>query len=196
MKDGGPAFPSANEIRLGEYRTTGHSGMIQLLYKFVRTGLKSAYDGSKWEIGKWREVEPPRVECIGLNASEYVQDALSYVQCPVIARVECGGKIIKGRDKWTCEKMRIVAVSDWTWRENVGMAVYAARLVLPMWEQKYPEDDSPRKAIEAAEAVLANNTKETRRAAWSAASAASAAWSAARKKIHHKALSLVTWRVK
>ena len=64
--------------------------------------------------------------------------------------------------------------------QQVRYACFAARLSLPLYEKVYPEDDRPRKAIEAAEAWVANPTEENRSAARSAArSAESAAWSAA-----------------
>ena len=58
---------------------------------------------------------------------------------------------------------------------NVKYAVYSAELVLPIFEKKYPKDDRPRKAIEAAKNWLANQTKENAHAAHAAAAAAYAA---------------------
>ena len=184
----------------------------QYLYKFLDAGLKSHYDGSPWTVGKWRTVPEPTVECLGLNASRYVSDALGYVRGVVLAKVEVGGKIIKGDDKWTCEKMRLVAVADWGKEHSLRMAIFAARSCLDKFEQKYPGNDKPRKAIEAAEAVLANDTKENRNAAAAAAAADAAAayayaaaaayaayadddaYDAAKRRIHRYCLSLVTWR--
>lgn len=56
------------------------------------------------------------------------------------------------------------------------MACAAARLALPVWEEAYPQDSRPRLAIDAAEAVAANDTEDN----WSAATEASwaAAWAA------------------
>ena len=48
-------------------------------------------------------------------------------------------------------------------------AIFAAEKVLDIFEAKYPTDKRPRKAIEAAEAVLKNNTKENRAKADAAA---------------------------
>ena len=151
---------------------------MKYLYKFLRAGLKSEHDGSEWTVGEWRTVPAPTQECVGLNASEYIQQALSYVRQPVLAKVECGGKIIKGDDKWTCEKMRIVAVADWTSEHSLKMAIFSARSCLDKFENKYPGNDKPRKAIEAAEAVLANDTAKNRKAARIAADAAYAAYAA------------------
>lgn len=44
-------------------------------------------------------------------------------------------------------------------------AIFAAKQSLCMFENKYPDDDRPRKAINAAEAALKNDTKENRKAA-------------------------------
>ena len=67
-------------------------------------------------------------------------------------------------------------------KDRIRFAVYCAKDVLPTYEAKHPNDDRPRKAIEAAEACIADNTKKNRDAAWSAAEAAAeaadAAWSA------------------
>ena len=66
----------------------------------------------------------------------------------------------------------------------IFLAVNFAESSLPIWEAKYPEDERPRRAIEAARALLKDPGKE-RAAAWAAAWAAardpaSAAYAAAR----------------
>ena len=163
------------------------------LYKFLLTGLKSNYDKSQWKVGKWREVEPPKNECKGLNASEYIQHSLGYVQRPILAKVECGGKIIKGDDKWTCEKMRIISTAKWNKNHSVMMAVFAAELCIGNFEKIYPSNDSPRKAIEAAKKWLASSTARAARAASNAAFSEASAASAADKAIHKYILSIVKW---
>ena len=55
-------------------------------------------------------------------------------------------------------------------------AIFAAQQVLDIFEAKYPDDERPRKAIEAAAIVVENNTKENRSAAAAAASAAYTAY--------------------
>jgi hypothetical protein len=60
----------------------------------------------------------------------------------------------------------------------VKFAVKCAYLVLDIYEKKYPGNDKPRKAIEAAEAWIANPTVENQEKAKNAASAASAAYAA------------------
>ena len=76
--------------------------------------------------------------------------------------------------------------------QYMAYAIYAAEQVLPIYEKKYPGNDKPRKAIEAAKAVLVNDTKETRAdaaAAYDAAYAAAAVYAAAaayRKEVRLK----------
>jgi hypothetical protein len=85
--------------------------------------------------------------------------------------------------------------------EFVKLAVEAAELVLPVFEQKYPNENRPRKAIEAAKAWLdspdvvnaanaavaannanatwaANNAANAAKAAYATANAANVAWAA------------------
>ena len=66
-------------------------------------------------------------------------------------------------------------------KQSVQLAVFLARLCLEIFEKQAPEDDRPRKAIEAAEVYLKNPCYRTKTAARSASSAArSAAYSVAR----------------
>jgi len=57
-------------------------------------------------------------------------------------------------------------------RKKIEFAIFCAELVLPIFENEYPSDDRPRKAIEAAQSVLRRNTKKNKEdaedAAWSA----------------------------
>ena len=150
---------------------------MKTAYKFLRLGLKSDYDESQWKIGEWREETKLIKECEGLSCSRYIADALSYVQGEILAKVEYGGKVIDSGDKLTCQKMRVVQTWDWTKRDSVRLAVFAARLVLPIFEKARPNDDKPRKAIEAAEAWI---DKPTKKNAYAAAYAARSAANAAR----------------
>ncbi len=63
-------------------------------------------------------------------------------------------------------------------KQQIQYAVYAAELVLSIWESKYPNDNRPRKAIEAAKACIIRNSKSNRTAAAYAATAAYAAYAA------------------
>ena len=65
-----------------------------------------------------------------------------------------------------------------TRRQCLSYAIFSAEQVIHIYEAKHPKELEPRKAIEAAKAVLANDTKATRRAAAAYASAADVAWHA------------------
>ena len=164
-------------------------------YKFldlIDGKMVSHHDNSEWTVGQWRTVEPPSEECKGLNASQYIQDALGYVRGNILAEVECDGKIIHGNDKDTCERMRILRTWIWTKEDSVTLAIIAAEDCIDVFEKKYPNDDRPRKAIESAKAWLKNPNEETMSAAAAAADAATAraaaaadaaAWAAARNAV-------------
>jgi len=76
----------------------------------------------------------------------------------------------------------IVRVMEY--KQYVSYAVYAAELVIDIFEKKYPDDKRPRTAIEAAKKCIENpndeNKKEAANAAGAAYGASSAAYSAAR----------------
>jgi len=63
--------------------------------------------------------------------------------------------------------------------DKVRYAVYAAKQVLGLFEEEYPNDDRPRKAIKAVEKYIKNPTKKNKEAAYAVAYAAYAAADAA-----------------
>jgi hypothetical protein len=159
-------------------------------YKFLRTGLKSNYNGFQWTLGKWHKTECKEL-CVGFNCSERVIDALMYVKGEILCKVESRGKSFTDNDKSTWEKMRIIRAWHWTKEDSVAMAVFAAELVIDIYEKKYPNDERPRKAIEAAKIWLKNPSDKNAdahaahaayaaadAAAYAAAYAADAAYSA------------------
>ena len=66
-----------------------------------------------------------------------------------------------------------------TVKQRREIAIFAAKLVLPIFEKRFPKDKRPREAIEAAVKVLKHDTEENRNAAYAAAYAADAAANAA-----------------
>jgi hypothetical protein len=66
-----------------------------------------------------------------------------------------------------------------THKQKVQWAIFCAEQVINIYEKKYPSDDRPRKAIDAAKACLKNPSEKTKRAAAYAANAAYAAANAA-----------------
>ena len=80
-------------------------------------------------------------------------------------------------------KLHLNARNDWAnWlivrlmnrTQRLKYVINAAELALPIGEKQYPEDKRARLAIEAARAVLANDTEETRKLALKAYYAAAA----------------------
>ena len=96
-------------------------------------------------------------------------NALSFINNEIITLKDMLTSELPLKDKfwWLCKKCEL------TKDENVLIAIKCARVVLHLFEDKYPNDDRPRKAILAAEKYL-----ETHNAA-AAAYAADAAYAAA-----------------
>ncbi len=153
-------------------------------YKFLRIGLKSNSGNHKWVVGKWYTCENKLDICnIGFHCSKGIYQAFSYVQGEYLAEVEVKGRSIKQNDKECWEKMRLVKVYKWKKTDSVLFSIYASRLVLKIYEDKYPSDNRPRKAIEAAENWIKKPTKKNKNAAYAAAYAANASNAALRKKL-------------
>ena len=77
--------------------------------------------------------------------------------------------------------------------QYLAYAIFAAEQVIGIFEKKYPDEKRPRLAIDAAKAVLKNDTPETRAAARAAAWAARAARAAAEAAGAARALAWAAW---
>jgi hypothetical protein len=154
---------------------------MKSLWKSFKKDLQSNNGNIKWEIKKWVHHEGKLEMCgSGLHASKKVIDAMGYTNLEELALVEVKGKHLSQDDKQCWEYMRIKKLYRWTKKDSVSLSIYAAELVLDIYEKEYPDDKRPRNAIEAAKKVLKNDNEENREAAWAAArTAASAAWAAA-----------------
>ena len=148
-------------------------------YKFLITGLKSQSGNLKWKIGKWVHEDKLSMCSRGLHCSKQINQAFSFVQGEILAKVEVKGKSIIENDKECWTDMRIVKAWKWTKKDSVSLAIYAAELVIDIYENKYSNDDRPRKAIEAAKYWLKYPSKKSANAATSAAYAATSAANAA-----------------
>jgi len=136
-------------------------------------------NGYKFVVGKWHKHEGKLKMCrSGFHCSKNIIDAILYVDCEWLAQVEVKGKHLIQDDKECWQEMRITKRWRWTKKMSVSLAIYAAELVLPIFEKKYPDDKRPRKAIEAAKRVLKADTIKNRAAARAAGAAGEAAWSA------------------
>lgn len=92
-------------------------------------------------------------------------------------------RLIKKNPQWA--NWLIVRVMNY--KQYVSYAVFAAEQVIGIYEKKYPNDNRPRKAIEAAKLCIKNPSKKNKKAAAYAAYAAAAA-AAARKAMRIKIL--------
>ena len=158
--------------------------MTKTLWKSMKAGMLSANgDIGPWKVGEWREHGGPLEMCkSGFHASENVIDAMGYVEAEIIAEVEVRGEHLEQDDKQVWSEMRILRAWEWTQEDSVSLAVFAAELVIGIYENGYPNDDRPRKAIEAAKAWLkdpSEKNQDAARDAWAAVSAARAARAAA-----------------
>jgi len=103
---------------------------------------------------------------------------------PVVWEAE-GEPVVTAWDKCGCHTLTTVSRIDYPgWYANpvirqkvqVMFAVLCAEQVLPIFEEKYPTDDSPRKACEAARAWIKNPSDSTTYAATYAARSAESSW--------------------
>jgi hypothetical protein len=152
---------------------------MKYMYKFLNQKGKtivSEHGNQKWTIGEWLHVDG-NMECCenGLHASKTIYNAFSYVQGSVLAKVEVKGKHDDQDDKSAYSDMRIVEAYKWAKKDSVALSIFVAEMCLKEFEKLYPDDKRPRKAIDAARAVLAHDTANNRSAAYAASSAAYAA---------------------
>ena len=97
--------------------------------------------------------------------------------------------LIESNEKGKLEWANWLICRVFNGKQKTVYAVYAAKLVLPIFEKEHPDDLRPRKAIEATERCLKNPSKKNRkeaadaaravaRAAWAASAAYASAWAA------------------
>ena len=159
--------------------------MSEIGYKFITSDMKSKHGNLTWKKGKWNVHKGELKLCeAGLHACETPLQSLPYAYGDKWFMVEYEGKILKDEDKFCAERMRLI--KEIPIKEVVVPFVAAvARHVLNFYEKKYPTDNRPRLAIEAAEKYIKNPTQKNKDAASYAASyAAHAASSAASYAAH------------
>lgn len=148
------------------------------LWKTLKSGMKSEHGDCTWRVGKWKKIAgKPKLCEQGFHASESTIDAISYVKPYVIALVEVRGESDKQGDKQAWSEMRIEKAWNWTKRDSVLLAIFAAESVIALYGAKFPNDNRPIKAIESAREWL--NAQDAGRAAHYAAYCASCAAHAA-----------------
>jgi hypothetical protein len=131
--------------------------------------------------GRWRRRIPELVP--GARGYQlYRLDQLVDWLAPVLWEAEARGTIVEAADEVVVESARLLRrVETWTPAAARHFAADCAEHVLPLWEQVYPDDDRPRRAIAAARAMAADQVTwiEAGNAGHSASEAASGVASAA-----------------
>ena len=160
---------------------------VKQYYKFLN--LKNGYITSEhgkqvWTVGTEYSVTGKIVKCEnGFHASAEPLDALGYVKGNVLAIVEVSGDADNDTDKVCYRSMTIIKAYNWTALDSISLAIYSAKQVIKIYEDKYPNDSRPRDAIKAAGVYLKTPNKKTadavRAAAADAADAAADAADAA-----------------
>lgn len=151
---------------------TGTTTKVVTGYKTLTADMSSFTNTDcKWRLGEWK-MYPSVVEVCesGFHASRDLYDLLN--ECNVLGNrlfeVEARGEIKEGHYTFAASEMRIVKEID-AKRLYVDYALQCAKHVLPLYAQKYPTDNQPGLAIEAAEKWLANPTDENADSARTAA---------------------------
>ena len=169
-----------SEILFGKQRTIKG-------YKFVSEGLSSCENLRSCEVdrpqwtpgvaltynGKVRPYDG------GFHASSDLRSAFDNNLGDRLFEVEARGVVYGDGGLFAAKEMKLTREIDLK-PLSVEYAIGCAKRVLPNFEKKYPNDDRPRKAIEAAEKWLKEPTEENMLSAKYAGFVAfSAAWSAA-----------------
>ena len=146
-------------------------------YHFLQYDMTtSSGDEPAWTVGETRTIPANRkiIPCeYGYHASPTLFDALTYAPGSIACVVELDGDVTphgNPPDKYAARSRTLIAAVDLT----VALRLFAAdcaEKVLPIFEKERPNDDRPRKAIEAARAYAGGEID---------AAAVAAAWAAGR----------------
>jgi hypothetical protein len=131
--------------------------------KFVRmkgNRYTSNHDDSEWELGKWRSTTGVVEPCVnGFHASENIIDVSRYrFKDSVLVVVEAKGKIVKARDKFVSQHMRIVRVVP-----TILLQIFAYDCVMgivPLHTKKYPGDKRIAECLKAIRIYLSNPSEK------------------------------------
>jgi hypothetical protein len=133
--------------------------------------------------GDWIEVTGPLVPCrTGLHLCDGELQLLGWLGPRIFVAEHDGERIGHEDDKIVVRRARLLHETAWDERIARLFAADCAERVLPIFERERPNDDGPRKAIEAARAFARGEIdRQQLAAAWAAAWAAAgdAAWAAA-----------------
>jgi hypothetical protein len=155
-------------------------------WHFIGEDKKLRYnDGREAVVGGTLTVDASKLKLceFGLHASVDIMHALSYAPGTVLCEVELSGTVIKGDDKVCASERKVLWMKDIR-KELILFACDCAERRLDKFEEKFPEDKRPRKAIEATREYVKKGgdiqvVKDAAYAAYAAAYAANAAYDAA-----------------
>jgi hypothetical protein len=145
-----------------------------LAYHFISESFTTRFSNETTSVGHTLEATGKlRLRRNGLHASVHPYDALRYATSgqPVLCLVELSDRILAGKDKVCAKKRTILKAFDAT-KLLQDYAIWCAEQVLPIFEDMYPNEDRPRRAIDAAKVVIENPNEENKMAAYAAANAA------------------------
>jgi len=153
-------------------------------------------NSTHWDVSithKHKKVANPQL-CSGAVFHAYTNLNLAFLLNPSHANIsnprvwECEGTpAVQDWGKVGCFSLTITKQLEtpaWIKSDKAGLvmvsfAILCAEAVLSIYEIKYPNDDRPRKAIEAAKKYLRHPSADAARAAYAAYAAADAAYAAA-----------------
>jgi hypothetical protein len=123
--------------------------------------VRSRHGNTAWTVGAWKHVNGFIYTCSnGFHCSPGIGPAMSYVGGNVLAKVEAKGRV--GREdggaspKAAYSDMRLTEAYHWTAQDSVALAAFALELVLPKWQEHYPEIEVPAKVLELVKKYLAD----------------------------------------
>jgi len=145
--------------------------MKEMLFKCLEKGRRGPFSAFQWPLRKWVKVEGELKVCQnGIHLC--TKDNLIYWLNEEIWETEARGERIESENKIIVREARLRRKLK-TWNEKTArlFACDVARRVLPIYEKRYPGDNRPRKAIEAAEKYAEGTITEkellaSRDAAW------------------------------
>jgi len=159
-------------------------------YKFLRLKgdqIISDWDGSAWKKNEWRDIAcNPILQAQGFYASQCITDAVQWFG-NVLAEVEVRGHSASGRVMSAHQGMRVMRAWRFGSQDWIDLAIYTAKLILPIFESRFPDDNRPRTAIgsgfaaDAADAAGSAADAGARSAAHAARAAVAAADAMTRK---------------
>ena len=159
------------------------------LFKVLESGGKAIYaNGFEWSLptktkpGKWM----PKIEGeLSVCQQGYhlcrKKDLIHWLHGPEIYEAEYRGEILKSDNKVVVREARLIKQLNWTPETARIFASDCAYRALPIFEKYYPNDNRPRKAIEAARQYARGEIGAAARAAArdaAGAAARAAAWDA------------------